>query len=151
MSSYLSIPLQITKKGFLREENLDKSIHSAIAMLLQTPYYSCPADPQYGFVFKNLRFEIFNENDGTIEDPREELSPRDQRLYKMKVSGSSKNIDTFAAELKEAVIRNEPRLSDVNATLTYIREEKRIYVTVKGIITETGKEYQYQTVINIWK
>ena len=132
------------------EESLDKSINEAISMLLQTPYYSCPADPQYGFVFKNLRFEIFNENDGTIEDPHEDLTPRDQRLYKMKVSGSSKNIATFAAELKEAVIRNEPRLNEVNATLTYIREERRIYVTVKGIIAETGKDYQYQTIINIW-
>lgn len=149
--SYLSIPLQITKKGFLREESLDKSIHMAIAMLLQTPYYSCAADPQYGFVFKNLRFEIFNENDGTIEDSRGEISPREQRLYGMKVSGSSKNINTFAAELKEAVVRNEPRLSEVSTILTYVREEKRIYVTVKGNITETGKEYQYQTTINIWK
>lgn len=149
--SYLTIPLQITNKGFQREERLDKSIHSAIAMLLQTPYYSCPTDPQFGFVFKNMRFEIFNENDGTIEYPKEDLSPRDQRLYGMKVSGSSKNLNTFAAELKEAVVRNEPRLSEVSATLTYLREEKKIYVTVKGIITETGKDYQYQTIINIWK
>ena len=149
--NYLSIPLQITNKGFLREESLERSIHTAIAMLLQTPYYSCAADPQYGFVFKNLRFEIFNENDGTIEDSQGEISPREQRLYGMKVSGSSKNINTFAAELKEAIVRNEPRLSEVNAKLTYVREEKRIYVTVKGIITETGKEYQYQTIINIWK
>lgn len=149
--SYLTIPLQITNKGFQREERLDKSIHSAIAMLLQTPYYSCPTDPQFGFVFKNMRFEIFNENDGTIEYPKEDLSLRDQRLYGMKVSGSSKNLNTFAAELKEAVVRNEPRLSEVSATLTYLREEKKIYVTVKGIITETGKDYQYQTIINIWK
>lgn len=149
--SYLTIPLQITNKGFQREERLDKSIHSAIAMLLQTPYYSCPTDPQFGFVFKNMRFEIFNENDGTIEYPKEELSPRDQRLYGMKVSGSSKNLNTFAAELKEAVMRNEPRLSEVSAMLTYVREEKKIYVTVKGTITETGKDYQYQTIINIWK
>ena len=149
--SYLTIPLQITNKGFQREERLDKSIHSAIAMLLQTPCYSCPTDPQYGFVFKNMRFEIFNENDGTIEYPKEDLSLHDQRLYGMKVSGSSKNINTFAAELKEAVMRNEPRLSEVSAMLTYVREEKKIYVTVKGTITETGKDYQYQTIINIWK
>lgn len=148
--NFLSIPLQITDKGFLREESLDKSIDEAIAMLLQTPYYSCSADPQYGFVFKNLRFEIFNEHDGTINKPLMEFSPREQRLYNMKVSGSSKNINTFASELKEAVIRNEPRLSEVNATLTYVRTEKRIYVTIKGIITETGKEYQYQTTIKIW-
>lgn len=148
--SNLSIPLQITDKGFLREENLDRSIQESITMLLQTPYYSCAADPQYGFVFKNLRFEIFNENDGTIDNSQVELSPREQQLYKLKVSGSSKNINTFASELKEAVIRNEPRLSEVSATLTYVREEKRIYVTVKGIITETGKDYQYQTTIKIW-
>ena len=148
--SYLSIPLQITEKGLLREEHLDKSIDMAIAMLLQTPYYGSPADPQYGFVFKNLRFEIFNENDGTIEEPQESLSPQDHRLYEIKVSGSSKNINTFAAELKEAIVRNEPRLSDVSATLIYVREEKKIYVTVKGVITETGKEYQYQTTIKIW-
>ena len=148
--SYLSIPLEITDKGFLREKSLDRSIDEAIAMLLQTPYYSCAADPQYGFVFKNLRFEIFNEHDGTIDNTQTELSPRDRRLYNMKVSGSSKNINTFASELKEAVLRNEPRLSDVNATLTYVRTEKRIYVTVKGIITETGKDYQYQTTIKIW-
>ena len=148
--SYLSIPLQITDKGFQREESMDKSIHEAIAMLLQTPYYSCEADPQFGFVFKNLRFEIFNENDGTIDNVQENLSPRDKQLYRLKVSGSSKNINTFASELKEAVMRNEPRLSEVSTTLTYVREEKRIYVTVKGTITETGKEYQYKSTIKIW-
>ena len=148
--SNLSIPLQITDKGFLREESMDRSIQESILMLLQTPYYGCAADPEYGFIFKNLRFEIFNENDGTVDNSQMGLSPREQKLYELKVSGSSKNINTFASELKEAIMRNEPRLSEVNATLTYVREEKRIYVTIKGVITETGKDYQYQTTIKIW-
>jgi len=148
--SFLSIPLQITDKGFRREESLDKSISSAIAMLLQTACYSCAADPNYGFIFKNLRFEIFNENEGTIYNSMPELNLKDKDLYNKKVSGSSRNISTFAAELQKAIVDYEPRLSEVNAVLTYIREEKKIYVSVKGVITETGENYQYQTIIRIW-
>lgn len=148
--SYLSIPLQITDKGFLREESLDKSIAQSISMLLQTPCQSCVADPQYGFVFKNLRFEIFNESDGTIYNSIDDIPASDRRLYNMKASGSSKNVNTFASELKEAIVKYEPRLSDVNTTMTYVREEKKIYVSVTGVITETGKEYNYNTIIRIW-
>ena len=79
--SNLSIPLQITDKGFLREESMDRSIQESILMLLQTPYFGCAADPEYGFIFKNLRFEIFNENDGTVDNSQMGLSPREQKLY----------------------------------------------------------------------
>ena len=146
----IAIPLQITRKGFLRTDDVDKSISSALAMLLQTPCYSCVADPQYGFILKNLRFEVFNENEGTINNFQIEATPQEQQLYKKKVSGSSRDINTFAAELKEAVTKYEPRLSDVSAMMTYVREEKRIYITIKGVITETGETYQYQTTIKIW-
>lgn len=146
----IAIPLQITKKGFLRTDVIDKSISSALSMLLQTPCYSCVADPLYGFVLKNLRFEVFNENEGTVDNFQTDITSKDQLLYKMKVSGSSKNVSTFAAELKEAVTKYEPRLSDVSTMMTYIREEKKIYITVKGVITETGEAYQYQTILKIW-
>ena len=146
----IAIPLQITRKGFLRTDDIDKSISSALSMLLQTPCYNCVADPQYGFILKNLRFEIFNESEGTINNFQLETTPQEQQLYKKKVSGSSKNISTFAADLKEAVTKYEPRLSDVSAMMTYVREEKRIYITIKGVITETGEAYQYQTTIKIW-
>ena len=43
-------------------------------------------------------------------------------------------MNTFAAELKEVVKNYEKRLSDVAVTMTYIREERLIYVTIKGII-----------------
>ena len=35
--------------------------------------------------------------------------------------------------------------------MTYIREERKIYITVKGIIAENGKKYQYSSIINVWK
>lgn len=147
-SKMLSIPLQLTDQGFLLEERLDKSIDKAISMLLETPCYSCAADPQYGFVFKNLRFEMFNENEGTVYDS---LNKSDRGLYAKKVSGSSKNISTFALELQKAITTYEPRLSDVVVTMTYIREEKLVYVSIKGTILATSTPYQYQTTIRIWK
>ncbi len=148
--SSIAIPLQITKKGFLRYEKVQQSIDSTISLLLQTALYSCAADPQFGFVFTGLRFEIFNENEGTVYNASEDNNEISDLVYKKKISGTSKNISTFAADLKEAIIKYEPRLSDINTTMTYIREERIIYVSVKGVITETGEDYQYQTTIRIW-
>lgn len=146
----LSIPLQITSKGILREESVERSIDKSLTLLLQTPCYECKADPQYGFIFKNLRFEIFNENEGTINNPLGDSTASDSWLYKKKVSGTSKNINTFASELQNAVTRYEPRLSKVIASLTYVREEKNIYVSVKGVITATNTPYQYKNIIRVW-
>ncbi len=146
----IAIPLTIDKEGFQKEDCLQKSIDSSIALLLQTASYSCAADPKFGFVFTGLRFEIFNESEGTIYDSMDESNEIAKMIYKKKISGTSKNISTFAADLRKAVIQYEPRLSNVNATMTYIREERLIYVSVKGTIVETGEDYQYQTTIRIW-
>ena len=72
-------------------------------------------------------------------------------LYDKKISGSSNNLNTFAAELKQTIGTYEKRLKDVSVSMTYIREERKIYVTVKGVIVENGADYQYLTVINVWK
>jgi hypothetical protein len=34
--------------------------------------------------------------------------------------------------------------------MTYIREERKIYITVKGVIAETEADYQFTTTINVW-
>ena len=154
----ISIPLQITPKGFLRDETVEDSIGHSIELLMQTPLYGCKADPHYGFVFKNLRFEIFNENEGTVNDG---LAPNTEQiqavkndggknLYKIKVSGTSKNINTFATELQKAIIKYEPRLGNISVSLSYVREEKMIYVSVKGSIIESNTPYKYETTIRIW-
>ncbi len=150
--SNIAIPLQITKNGILLEKEVKKSIDSSIALLIQTACYSWVADPQYGFVLKNLRFEIFNENEGTVYDSNERLDTHQYHrpIYKMKVTGTSKNISTFAADLKKAIETYEPRLENINVTLTYIREERKIYVTVKAAVRERHEDYLYETIIKIW-
>lgn len=146
----IAIPLEIKEKRVARELSVTRSIDRNIELLLQTPRWGCVADARYGFVFKNLRFEAFNEKEGTVGGADNGKSSPIAELYKKKVSGSSKNINTFAAELQKAIEKYEPRLTDASATLTYVREEKTIYVTVGGKLTGTDEKYRYETTIRIW-
>ncbi|MBO7419393.1 MAG: GPW/gp25 family protein [Bacteroidaceae bacterium] len=147
----IALPLRVTSSGLAKERSLKRSIDASIDVLLTTQLFSSPADPFYGFVFNNLRFEIFNEHEGVVYDSNDTGSVYGlPGLYDKKISGSSKNINTYAAELKEAIVNNEKRLSDVTASMTYMREERKVYVTVKGNIISTNKEYVYTNILRIW-
>lgn len=149
----ISIPLRIAGSGLARTEDPKQSIDNAIGLLMGTPCYSAAADPGYGFIFNNLRFEIFDEKEGVIYNSSgsRRLMEGREGLYDKKISGSSNNLNTFASELKETIETYEKRLTNVTVSMTYIREERKIYVTVKGVIEETGKKYQYSSIINVWK
>lgn len=150
--AFLSIPLEVKKKGFAREKNLKKSLDESLYMLLTTPRYNNMSDPEYGFVFNNMRFEIFDEHEGVIYNSGDTMYDRGIKdVYNKKISGSSKNMNTFAAELKEVVKNYEKRLSDVAVTMTYIREERMIYVTIKGVITQTKEDYVFTSTLRVWK
>lgn len=150
--AFLSIPLEVKKTGLARQKSIKKSIDESLQMLLTTPRYNNIGDPNYGFIFNNMRFEIFDEHEGVIYNSGDtiyELGMQD--VYNKKISGSSKNLNTFASELKEVVLRYEHRLSDVAVTMTYIREERLIYITVKGIIVSTKEEYVFNNKLRVWK
>ena len=147
----ISLPLRVDAKGLSREEKLKKSLNASITLILSTPRFSTPADPEFGFVFNNLRFEMFNENEGVVYDSGDTDSMDGiQGIYDKKISGSSKSINTFAAELKEAVVKYEKRLEDITVSMTYIREERLIYITVKGTIISTKENYVFKHVIRVW-
>ena len=121
-------------------------------MLLSTPRYNSIGDPEYGFVFNNMRFEIFDEHEGVIYNSGDTLYESGMHdVYTKKISGSSKNMNTFAAELKEVVKTYEKRLGDVAVTMTYIREERLIYITIKGIILSTKEDYVFSNTLRVWK
>ena len=150
--SYLSIPLNVVKSGFEREKKLKKSLDESLFLLLTTPRYNNISDPEFGFVFNNMRFEIFDEHEGVIYNSGDTIYERGIKdLYNKKISGSSKNMNTFAAELKEVVKNYEKRLSDVAVTMTYIREERLIYVTIKGVIIQTKEDYVFTSTLRVWK
>lgn len=150
--AFLSIPLEVKKKGFAREKSLKKSLDESLYMLLTTPRYNNMSDPEYGFVFNNMRFEIFDEHEGVIYNSGDTIYDRGIKdVYNKKISGSSKNMNTFAAELKEVVKNYEKRLNEVAVTMTYIREERLIYVTIKGVIIQTKEDYVFTSTLRVWK
>jgi len=158
--SYISIPIKLHRHGnnetgvcrLLREDKEKKSIDEAISLLLSTHQFSTPADPEYGFVFINLRFEIFNESEGVVYNSGDDTDVHGLTgLYDKKISGSSKNMNTFAAELKKTLTVYEKRLENISVAMTYIRENRLIYVTVKATIVSTQEPYTYTTTINVWK
>lgn len=150
--SNIAIPLRAGSKGLEREANLKASIDASLNLILTTPQYETPADPLFGFVFINLKFEIFNENEGVVYNSGDSDDAQSlEGLYDKKVSGSSKNLNTFAAELKEVISTYEKRLGNVAVTMTYIGEKRLIYITVKGTIRATQEPYTYMTTIRVWK
>ena len=150
--SYLSIPLQVVKTGLARQDSIKKSLDESIYLLVTTPRFHNVADPNFGFVFNNMRFEIFDEHEGVIYNSNDTIyETGTPEIYNMKISGSSKNMNTFAAELKEVVKQYEKRLEDVSVTMTYIREEKKIYITIKGVIASSKEDYVFTTILRIWK
>ena len=147
----ISIPLLLTPKGLQREDGLKRSIDANLYLIITTERFSTPADPQFGFVFNNLRFEMFNENEGVVFDSGDTESMSNlQGAYDKKISGSSKSVNTFAAELKAAITKYEERLEKISVSMAYIREERQIYITVKGIIVSTKEDYIYDQIIRVW-
>ena len=47
-------------------------------------------------------------------------------------------------------MKYEPRLTDVSATMSYVRDERKIYITVTGVIIDTREKYKYDTTLKIW-
>ena len=150
MTSIL-LPLQVNSNGLAREQREKRSIDDVIYLILTTARYSAPCDPQFGFVFNNLRFEMFNENEGVVFDSGDtDTMSNIQGAYDKKISGSSKSVNTFASELKTVISKYEERLEKISVSMTYIREERQIYITVKGVIVSTKEDYIYDQIIKVW-
>ena len=143
---HLLTPLRINKGALNHTDDIKESLNLSIELLLNTPLGCVPSDPEFGFVFTGLKFEIFEENNGTIHTESNGLAP----IYKKKVSGSSKNIQAFASELNETIRQYEPRLRDTATVMTYIREKKEILVAVRSLILATLEPYEYRTSIKVW-
>ncbi len=152
MATYLTAPLSIVAGRVARTDDTAQSISDFLSLLVSTACGSMGADPDFGFVFNNLRFEIFDEREGVVYDSTPTTHDRNNPddLYSKKVSGTSRNLNTFAQELKKAIERYERRLSDVSVSMAYTRETRSIAVTVEGKVAGMEKEYVYHNNIKIW-
>ena len=150
MMTGLIAPIEVTKSGLRRAGSEKEAIDSFLNLLLNSACSECCIDPRFGFVFNNLRFEIFNEQQGVIYNSKTDDQGKDDTLYSKKISGNSRNLNTFSSELKTAIERYEHRLEQIQTTMSYVRRERRIYITVTGIIASSNDKYQYDTTLKIW-
>ncbi len=150
----IKIPLNIDSlHGRLERCHTEReSIDMFIELILSTAPGTCVVDKDFGFNINAYRFEIINEYDGVINynTTREYESQREVDNYNKKISGSSKNINTFAIDCRNVIEKYEKRLKDVNVAMNYIREHRTIYVDIIGTIVNTNTEYSYKTTIKVW-
>lgn len=146
MINSIRIPLQVVGGRIDRYKSLKEAIDTSLTMLLNTPIGSVPSNPHYGFTLQTLRFERVNETQGTIYTGVDDTNP----VYDKKMSGTSKNMQTFAADLNEAVRLYEPRLGNTNVSMTYVAKSKTIVIVIKGIITETKEDYIFTSTVKLW-
>lgn len=149
----IATPLNIISGGLETVSSLKISIDQSINQLINTPVSSCPSDREYGFGLSALRFELINEKEGVVFNSKEAEDNANAELlgkYSKKISGNSKNINTFASDLKEALDKYEPRLQDINVSMTYRREERKLHIIIKGLVAATNAKYEYQTFIKVW-
>lgn len=139
----LKLPLDILSGGLSRQEDEKASIDAMVTMLITASKSDCIADPELGFVFNSFAFENFNEREGRIAY----CDAADDK----KLSGTSRSVDTFAAELCNCIRKYEPRLKDIVTTMTYISKDKTIYIEIKGTVKSTMTPYLYSTTIRVWK
>ena len=133
----IALPLTIHNGRIGRTDATADAITAYLTLLVSSARYLTAPDPSFGFAFNNFKFENVNEREGVV--------------YDRKLSGSSKNINTFAAELQKTIMQHEPRLQDIKVSMTYMREEKKIYTTVEGTISATQEPYQFSTTIKVWR
>lgn len=145
----LLLPLRVENGRLVQTENLHEAIAAFIELLLTTTCHGTAPDPDFGFIFNNLRFEIFNENEGVIYNSHHG-DYEDGSLYGKKVSGTSRSVNTFATELRRAIEAYEKRLDRVAVTMAYLKNEKRIHIHIEGIIRETNEDFRYDTSLNVW-
>ena len=56
---HLLTPLRINKGALNHIDDIKESLNLSIELLLNTPLGCVPSDPEFGFVFTGLKFEIF--------------------------------------------------------------------------------------------
>ena len=148
----IEAPLRLQNGKFAVTNNIVHSIDEFLSLLIMTPIHESVAVRKFGFLFNNLRFENFNENEGVVSNS---IKDESQDLYSVtvydkKISGTSKSLNTFAAELRKAIVHYEKRLHDVSVSISYVRDERLIHIAVKGIIVDLHEKYRYQTTLKVW-
>lgn len=153
---FVRIPLHIDKNTenpgrFETESDIHDSIRSFLNLLVGSYQGTFDADPEFGFVFKNYRFENFNEEKGVLYSSN---ADEDVSIYhKHKVHGKSTNLNTFAYDLKKSIEQYEKRLRNVSVDMKYKSVDKIVAVIITGKVVNTGNDndkFEHVIKIHVW-
>ena len=147
---YISIPIKIEKdRGIRMESDVKTSIASFLDMMVSSPRGVCRAEPDFGFVLKNFRFENVNEMKGVLYSPSnvDADSP-----YSYKIQGKSTNGQkSFALQLKKNIERFEPRLKNVKVKMEYEQVSKIVVLTITGQVVDIiSEKFEHVIKIHVW-
>lgn len=143
---YIKIPFQIVNGTVELEMDVEKSVDRFIDLLIATPMGHFKADPDFGFVFKNFRFENFDEKKRTVAYMR-----TDDPMNDFKITGSSKNPKNFAYALKRNIEMYEPRMSVSEVKMDYDSKKHNVKLLVSGLIkSDKPQNYSHEVNFYVW-
>lgn len=147
---FIKIPFQIHSGKIDREKDINKSINEFIELLVSSHLGSFTPDGDFGFIFINFKFEIFNEKKGTISY----LKKADEYVdinYTKKISETSKNMGSFAYDLKRNIEKHEQRLKNVEVNMKYNPKEIMVTLEIIGKLNnERSVDYNHKIVFQVW-
>jgi hypothetical protein len=147
----LKIPFRIHKGHIDRESDEKKSIDDFLELMVASRFGSFKPDRNFGFIFKNFKFENFDERNGTVSYSDRESDKNKNIYYEKKIAGSSKNPNTFAYELKRNIEHYEKRLRNVEVKMRYEQKQKIIVLRITGLIdVEKTLNYEHEIMFHVW-
>lgn len=148
----LKIPFEIKNGRIYREENVIRSIRDFVELLVLSPLGSFKSDRDFGFLFRNYRFENFDEVQGTIDNKkRNHFQQEDDLNYGKKIAGSGKNANTFAYDLKRNIEYYEKRLKNVEVKMNYEQKGKMVTLWITAELnSEKPAPYKQEIKFHVW-
>lgn len=143
---FVKIPFQIVNGTVEQETDIKKSVDRFVDLLIATPKGHFKADPDFGFVFKNFRFENFDEKRRTIA-----YRKADEPMNDYKITGSSKNPKNFAYALKRNIEMYEPRMEVSEVTMDYDSKKHNVKLLISGLIKgDKTQIYSHEVNFYVW-
>lgn len=131
-------------------EDIKTSVDSFLTLLMSSKKHSCIADNDFGSVFESLRYENIDPNRGLFLN-NDNKSLFKNPIYDKKISGTGKNTNSFARELKNTIEKYEKRLNNIDIIIDFQHKGKIVRITVNGTLCDNrNTPYLYEFKINIW-
>lgn len=149
---FTSIPFSISKTCTITQEKDEaEHIRSFLNLIVNSSLGSCECDPDFGFVFKNYRFENIDESKEMLMSYGESEFASPIRKHKIHGDSSESNQSTFANDLYLAISKYEPRLRNVDVNMKYYGPEKMVVLLITGSIGNiiVGR-FVHKIKIHVW-